>query len=290
MFSVIIPLYNKQESIRNTIQSVLDQKIQDFEIIVIDDGSTDASALNVIKIQDPRIRLIQQNNQGVSAARNRGIQEAKYEWIAFLDGDDLWKKNHLEEVVKMMSIYPNHKVLVTSFKYSDNRETFKHERANSVFEIEDYFKEAISEEIMWTSIVIVHKECFLTAGFFSPKYNRGEDLDVWARLAKKFSIIKSEEVTAIYKIDAENRTNLSKNLEKCYYYNFPFTEAESEFEKKYYMNFLFNRVLEYFLEREYKVGVKLIRRYPEFDVMKFIVFLFKLFASIGLKWLRGIYN
>lgn len=86
MFSVVIPLYNKELSIGNTIQSVLDQTCQDFEIIVVNDGSTDNSAAVVEAIEDDRIRLIHQENQGVSAARNRGIEETRGEWVAFWMG------------------------------------------------------------------------------------------------------------------------------------------------------------------------------------------------------------
>ncbi len=90
LISVVIPLYNKEPYIKRAIDSILAQKIQDYEIIVIDDGSTDKSAEVVKSFPDPRIRLIQQENAGVSAARNRGIEEAKAELIAFLDADDEW--------------------------------------------------------------------------------------------------------------------------------------------------------------------------------------------------------
>ena len=87
MISVVIPLYNKEKQIRKTLQSVLTQTFQDFEIVVVNDGSTDNSAIEVEKVKDPRIRLIHQQNAGVSAARNKGIEEARYELIAFLDAD-----------------------------------------------------------------------------------------------------------------------------------------------------------------------------------------------------------
>lgn len=80
MFSVVIPLYNKELSIKNTIESVLKQTFQDFEILVVNDGSTDNSAEIVEQIDDSRIRLIHQANQGVSAARNKGIEKAKFEY------------------------------------------------------------------------------------------------------------------------------------------------------------------------------------------------------------------
>ena len=93
MFSVVIPLYNKELSIINTIQSVLDQTFQNFEIVVVNDGSTDRSVEMVEQFNDPRIRIINKSNGGVSSARNRGIQEAKYELVAFLDADDFWEQN-----------------------------------------------------------------------------------------------------------------------------------------------------------------------------------------------------
>ena len=93
MFSVVIPLYNKELSIINTIQSVLDQTFQNFEIVVVNDGSTDRSVEMVEQFNDPRIRIINKSNGGVSSARNRGIQEAKYELVAFLDADDFGSQN-----------------------------------------------------------------------------------------------------------------------------------------------------------------------------------------------------
>ncbi|UNT64589.1 glycosyltransferase [Acinetobacter towneri] len=272
MFSVVIPLYNKELSIKNTIQSVLNQSYQNFEILIINDGSVDGSVDVVKNIKDERIRLIHQNNQGVSSARNKGIQEAKYEWIAFLDGDDLWESNHLEEIVKMMNIYPTEKVYVTSFEYSDHRRVYKHKRNNSIFKIENYFKEAMNEDLLWTSIVVVSKDCFKEVGFFNINYNRGEDLDLWSRFAKKFNIVKSIEITAIYRIDAENRTNLSKNLEKCYYYHLPIDNINQEDEKNYYILFLYNRVWEYLLNRDYKTAIKLLNKYPSLRIVDFIKF------------------
>src|SRR5699024_1556507 len=108
---------------------------------------TDNSANLVDEINDKRIRLIHQKNQGVSAARNRGIKEASYQWVAFLDGDDLWNSDHLEEITKMMDKFPSEKVFVTSFKFSDNRHMFKHPRNDNIFIIENYFKEAIKENL-----------------------------------------------------------------------------------------------------------------------------------------------
>src|SRR5690606_38009132 len=139
MFSVVIPLYNKELSIQNTIHSVLNQTVQDFEIVVVNDGSTDNSVEKVVEIFDARILIINKPNGGVSSDRNMGVEEAKYEWIAFLDGDDLWKVNHLEEIVKMMKLFPSDKVFVNSFEYSDKRLFFRHPRETENFVIDNYF-------------------------------------------------------------------------------------------------------------------------------------------------------
>ena len=98
-FSVVIPLYNKEETISETIHSVLSQTFDNFEVIVVNDGSRDNGPSVVGKIQDRRIIMVHQENAGVSAARNKGTEIALGEYIAFLDGDDKWKKNHLDPYV-----------------------------------------------------------------------------------------------------------------------------------------------------------------------------------------------
>jgi glycosyltransferase involved in cell wall biosynthesis len=104
MFSVVIPLYNKEKIITRTIESVIHQTKQNFEIIVIDDGSTDGSARRVRELQCDRIHLIQQPNGGIGPARNRGVQESRYEYIVFLDADDAFLPDHLEEIQKIMVV------------------------------------------------------------------------------------------------------------------------------------------------------------------------------------------
>ena len=107
MFSIIIPLYNKAAYIEKAIRSVMCQTYQEFEVIVVDDGSTDESfaQLSVISqqlsVEEPdkfiKIKIVQQENQGVSTARNNGVKLAKYDYIAFLDADDWWEPTFLRE-------------------------------------------------------------------------------------------------------------------------------------------------------------------------------------------------
>ena len=242
MISIIIPLYNKQKSIYKTLESVLNQSFQDFEVLVINDGSTDSGGNIVSSISDERVRLINQDNLGVSAARNRGIKEAKYEWIAFLDADDLWQVNHLEEIYKMMSLFPNNKVYVTSFEYSDGRNVFKHKKDTSVFKIENYFKEVLKENLIWTSIVVLHSDCIKEVGDFNVNLNRGEDLDLWLRLAKNFDIIKSEKVTAIYNMEDTKSLSKMKSTYNKSLLSIIDLKDKQGFERVYLKKMLFNRI------------------------------------------------
>lgn len=264
MFSVVIPLYNKELSINNTICSVLNQTFGDFEIIIVNDGSTDNSENIVKKIGDDRVRLLNQKNQGVSAARNTGIQNAKYEWIAFLDGDDLWEKNHLEEIHKMMKIFPSEKIFVTSFEFSDKRNMFKHPRNSTIFKIEDYFKEAIKESLIWTSVVVINANCFESIGVFDEQLNRGEDLDLWSRLARQYAIIKSSIVTATYRIDAENRSDTNFILKKSNVYTYDFADSKSVSETTYYKFRIIQALRGFLVSRRFNHFFKLRNKHKQY--------------------------
>lgn len=120
MISVVIPLYNKEKQIANTLRSVFAQTYTDYEIIVVNDGSTDNSVAVVESLNDPRIRLVHQKNAGVSAARNRGIEEARGEYIALLDGDDEWKPILLESMLALAKKYPSCNVFAGNYTQVDD--------------------------------------------------------------------------------------------------------------------------------------------------------------------------
>ena len=105
--SVIIPLYNKEKIVERSVNSVLNQSFNDFELIIVDDGSTDKSFEIVNKIKDDRIKLIKQKNAGPSAARNRGVKESKTDWVLFLDSDDELLKDALEHFILLITKYKN---------------------------------------------------------------------------------------------------------------------------------------------------------------------------------------
>lgn len=195
MISVVIPLYNKEQSIASSLQTVLKQTYQDFDIIIVDDGSTDHSVEEVEKVTDPRIRLIHQNNAGVSAARNRGIEEAKGEYIAFLDADDEWKPDYLKTQYKLTQKYPECSVFACNYelkKIQDKMTSaiicklpFESEEGilSNYFEVASY-----SHPPLWTSAVMVKKNAIQSIGGFPVGIKSGEDLLTWARLACRYSI------------------------------------------------------------------------------------------------------
>ena len=126
-FSVIIPLFNKEYFIRETLKSVLRQHFDDFEIIIINDGSTDNS-LNVInEFKDPRIQIISQSNSGLSAARNHGIKLAKGTFLALLDADDEWDINYLKTIHDAIISYPKFNVFVLLILKKETKSSFQYQ-------------------------------------------------------------------------------------------------------------------------------------------------------------------
>ena len=114
--SVVIPLYNKARYVVRAVNSVLSQSYNDFELIIVNDGSTDGGERLISDIKDPRLHLVNQSNAGVSAARNRGINEAAADHIAFLDADDEWKKGFLESMLNLHSKHPNAGLFASAYE------------------------------------------------------------------------------------------------------------------------------------------------------------------------------
>lgn len=131
MISVIIPLYNKENCVEKTIKSVLNQTYQDFELVIVDDGSTDNSKNIVLSIDDNRIRYVYKQNGGVSSARNFGLQQVSSDWVVFLDADDTFFPDTLESFIKATKKYPMASVIVGGFMVRENnQEQFESNKLN----------------------------------------------------------------------------------------------------------------------------------------------------------------
>ena len=216
LISIVIPLYNKEQSITSTLQTVLKQTFQDFEIIIVDDGSPDHSVEEVNKVVDPRIRLIQQPNAGVSSARNRGIEEAKGEYIAFLDADDEWKPEYLETQYNLTQQYLDCSVFACNYEFRDIqgnvRSTIirKLPFTREYGVLSNYFEVAsCSHPPLWTSAVMVKKDAIQSVGGFPVGIKSGEDLLTWARLACRYIIAFARTSHVIYNLgEGYNKKNL----------------------------------------------------------------------------------
>lgn len=205
MISVIIPLFNKENHISRTLQTVLNQTFQNFEIIVVNDGSTDNSIVEVSKIKDERIRIINQANSGVSAARNRGIQEARYELIAFLDADDEWEEDYLQTQYESHLKFPECSVYATNYLFQKTngrriQPFIRHIPFDGICGVLNTYFEvcSASDPPLWTSAVMVQRSAIQTIGGFPVGVKSGEDLLTWARLACRYNIAYTIKPMAIY--------------------------------------------------------------------------------------------
>jgi len=191
--------------VARAIRSVLAQTVQDWELVVVDDGSTDGSAAAVARFDDPRIRLLHQEHAGVSAARNRGVQEARGDWVAFLDADDEWLPGFLEHVAALRDRFPECAVCATRYFYGFPGKGVRAARiqgmgpSSPVQVLQDYFGvAAASAPPLWTSAVVVKKAALLGIGGFPVGVIAGEDLLTWARLAAHEAIAYDPEPLAIF--------------------------------------------------------------------------------------------
>lgn len=201
MFTVVIPLYNKEEYIVETVESVLAQDFKNFELIIVNDGSTDKGLERVKSISDYRIKVINQKNSGVGAARNKGMSNANYNWIALLDGDDIWGPNHLSELKKIIDSFPSSGLVSTQhLRFSHEKElcSKSHIQKPEVRSINYFAEAAKTPSIICSSAACINKQVFNEIGGFSDK-KLGEDLEYWVKIALDYPTAISEKVTSYYR-------------------------------------------------------------------------------------------
>jgi len=200
-----MPLYNNAGEIRRGITSVFSQSIIPLELIVVNDGSTDGGEKIVREMKDERIKVLDQKNQGVSAARNRGIAEAKGELVAFLDADDEWRPDFLETILRLRNTFPQCGFFATHYTYRElnghYRSPILHKIPGGQWEgvLQNYFEVAASSDPpIWSSAVAVKKEALLSIGGFPEGIAIGEDLLTWARLAVAQKIAYSRKQCSVF--------------------------------------------------------------------------------------------
>ena len=186
-FSVVIPLYNKEKYIEATIRSVLDQSHQDLEVLVVDDGSTDGSLALAERFASDRVHIIRQENQGVSVARNTGIEHASGEFICFLDADDQWRPEYLATIDALTEQYPESDIFVTAYAVNmgGGKVHYSTRLEPETGCLPSYWLTlARGYDFVWTSATVIRRETLIRAGLFKPGEKIGQDLDMWARVAR----------------------------------------------------------------------------------------------------------
>lgn len=210
--SVVIPLYNKARYIKRTIDSVINQKISPNEIIIVDDGSTDGGGKIVTSEGYPIIRLVTKENGGESSARNRGVQEAKNKFIAFLDADDEWLPSYLENIQTLFNNFPDCGAYATS-SYTIRPNGTIYYPDLSILPPEPWigiipnFFELFQKGMAFnSSSIVILKEILIEVGGFPENIKHTPDIDTWVRIAVRYPIAFSPRRLAVYHQDALDRT------------------------------------------------------------------------------------
>lgn len=266
MFSVVMPLYNKGLSVGSAIQSVLNQTYKDFELIVVNDGSTDASADIVASFEDPRCRLIHKVNGGVSSARNAGIRASSNEFIAFIDADDLWSPMHLEVLNRLIKRFGDHAdVFSTMIVETEAELNCGLYVAGILVEdslIVDYFVPASAPaRLLSSSSFAVRQSVAHQVGLFDERLSYGEDVEFWYRIFRRgFKLAATPQATAQYRLEAENRSSGRVIPIERRFHRFDFRGATIS-ERKYLGKLLLLVLADYARQGEFRVVLRMVQTY-----------------------------
>lgn len=216
MFSIIIPLFNKASQIEQCLKSIEAQSFRDFEVIIIDDGSTDNS-VEIIQNLDLNFDffLLNKENGGVSSARNLGIVHAKFPYVAFLDADDSWNSRYLENA----NYFIRKKALVDIIGTSYTSQIEDLETLSNYQKVENYFQKAIKNTLFLTSGVIVRRS-ILNEFKFNEKLKYGEDLELWFTIISKYNLVYYSQTKSVFysKDDTQSLTKSIKDVRFSFYF------------------------------------------------------------------------
>jgi len=185
--SVIITTYNRKECVQKAVLSVLSQTRLPDEVLLIDDGSTDGTE-SVVTQAFPQVRYFWQENRGIGAARNAGIENASHEWIAFLDSDDAWLSKKLENQINALETHPNYLVCHTNEIWIRRGRRVNPRKVHQKFG-GHIFEKCLPLCVVSPSSVLIHRQVFETVGLFDPNFLVCEDYDLWLRMSSRFPVL-----------------------------------------------------------------------------------------------------
>jgi glycosyltransferase involved in cell wall biosynthesis len=222
--SVILPVHNRADVLPRAIASVVEQSLADFELIVVDDGSTDASLDVARSSDDPRIRIIElHQNRGGNVARNEGIRAARAPLIAFLDSDDAYLQQKLERIVSIFDERPGLDLLVDSFVKIQPAGSARPRvvRRNPVIDDRALFRKALFTRRLWkaTPAITAKREAIIRAGLFDESLRRLQDFDLLIRISEFANCASTDEVLWVKywderSISAQDNM-IAANIELC---------------------------------------------------------------------------
>ena len=234
-FSVIVPLYNKAPYVRKALESIVSQTFKDWECIIVNDGSSDNSlgvakeCVEQFKISNLRFQILCQKNAGVAAARNRGVKESNGEYVCFLDADDWWKPNFLEEMNRLVREYPDAVLYAMNYVYYKPGKT--HVALNIERGYMNYPETYLHNAAMpvWTGAACMPRKVFDEMGGFPFGIKFGEDFLLWAKTALHYKVAFCEKPLAYYNNDVPASLRATRNLHAPQYHMlFHLDEIEKE--------------------------------------------------------------
>ena len=204
--SVLIPAYNAMEFLPATIASVLAQTYQDFEVIVVNDGSIDDVEGWVNELPDQRVKLVSQSNKGLASARNTGLATAKGDYIAFIDADDLWLPNKLEKQVQLLDTQPDVGLVYTWISLIDETGQPQGKLRKNHAQGNVWVQLTTHNIVECGSVALVRRECFDKVGLFDDTlpFSCSEDWDMWLRIAAHYSFGSVAEPLVQYRCHSNN--------------------------------------------------------------------------------------
>ncbi|MEM8504668.1 MAG: glycosyltransferase [Cyanobacteria bacterium P01_D01_bin.1] len=216
LVSIIVPVYNGASTIRETLDSVLQQSFDAFELIVIDDGSTDNTLEIVASFDDPRLSVFSYPNAGVATTRNRGVAQASTEYISFIDADDLWTPDKLARQLDALESSSNAAVAYSWTDYIDQSGRFIASDQRVTFSGNAYGELLRRDFLESASNVIIRRKAFLDVGGFDPSLSGAADWDFFLRLAKRYDFVAVPHLGVLYRISNSSMSaNLSMQEQEC---------------------------------------------------------------------------
>ena len=211
--TAIIPTYNRAHYLGIAIKSVLEQTFDNFELIVVDDGSSDNTRELVEEFSDQRIRYVYQKNRGISAAMNTGIRAARGCYVARLDSDDMWLPDMLETLAKVLDAHPKIGLAYGKAQaMNKDGEPFSQIRAYAGLYPEDSLRSMLCGDCICNIAILVRRSCFEKAGLFDESLLVNEDWDMWLRVALHYPFAFVDQVLARYRYHDGNITNIHSTL------------------------------------------------------------------------------